>query len=522
MPDREPLLISALPPSRAHKRAALGVAVFLLAAFLVTVPFASVPLQQINVFIPLVATVMFLNDSITASLPLAQFSVVRSRALLVLANGYLFTALLIVPYALTFQGAFSPTGLFGAGLQTPGWLFVIWHIGLPTSVIVYSLLRGAKHEAPQVSGSLVRPFILISIVGNVLIVLAMTWFVIRYQDILPVMVTSLNRTGWFWHYMTAIILTSCLTAVILLWRRGRSVLDLWLLVVSLAWLLDSILLNLLGGRYDLGWYANRFYGILSATIVLLVLLSESTMLYAQLAISVLAQRREREGRLMSMDAMSAAIAHEIKQPLGAIVTNANAGQRWLSRTPPALDKIGNTFKDIAADGHRANEVIQSVRAMFATGEQSRTLLDANELIRETIALVRAELEAAKVAIQLELDAKLPSVSAHRGQLQQVILNVVTNAADAMRSVMDRARVLRIESKHLQSNGLEVSVKDSGTGIESKNIDRIFEPFFTTKSNGMGMGLAICRSIVEAHGGTLSVSAGAPHGCVFRIVLPSNQ
>jgi signal transduction histidine kinase len=288
-----------------------------------------------------------------------------------------------------------------------------------------------------------------------------------------------------------------------------------------AWLIETVLLSTTAYRFSLVWYAGRIYGLLSSSFVLLVLLSESTMLYARLALSVLAQRREREGRLMTLEAMSAAIAHEIKQPLGAIVANANAGQRWLGKAPPALDKIADTLKDIAADGHRASEVIQSVRAMFTASEQARTRLDANELIRETIALVRSELEAAKIAVQVELDPKLPSVSAHRGQLQQVILNVVTNAADAMRTVMDRARVLRVESRPFQSSGLEMSVKDSGGGIEPKNIERIFDPFFTTKSNGMGMGLAICRTIVEAHGGALSVSAGAPHGCVFRIVLPSN-
>ena len=126
------------------------------------------------------------------------------------------------------------------------------------------------------------------------------------------------------------------------------------------------------------------------------------------------------------------------------MANASAGQRWLSRAPPALDRIADTLKDIAADGHRAGEVIQSVRAMFAAGEQARTRIDANELIRETIALVRVELEAAKIAVQVELDPEVPSVSAHRGQLQQVILNVVANAADAMRMVGNRARVLRVE------------------------------------------------------------------------------
>jgi PAS domain S-box-containing protein len=222
-------------------------------------------------------------------------------------------------------------------------------------------------------------------------------------------------------------------------------------------------------------------------------------------------------RHTTLEAMSAAIAHEIRQPLGAIVANANAGLRWLTRTPPGLDEARDTFKDIAVAGHRADEVVQSVRAMFGRIDQAGVALDVNELIRETIALVRGDLEAVSVSIELELASQVPLIPGHRGQLQQVILNLVTNAAEAMRTVTERA--LRIRSKPFNSNGLEVTVEDSGTGIQQKDIGRIFDAFFTTKANGMGMGLAICRLVVEAHGGTLSVSPVAPHGAAFRITLP---
>jgi PAS domain S-box-containing protein len=222
-------------------------------------------------------------------------------------------------------------------------------------------------------------------------------------------------------------------------------------------------------------------------------------------------------RHTTLAAMSAAIAHEIKQPLGAIVANANAGLRWLTGTPPNLDEARDTFKDIAVAGHRADEVIQSVRAMFSQTDQAEVTLDVNDLIRETIALARDDLEAASVSVKLELASQVPLISGHRGQLQQVILNLVTNAAEAMRTVTERA--LRIGSKQFNTNGLEVTIEDSGTGIQQKDIGRIFDAFFTTKSNGMGMGLAICRLVVEAHGGTLSVSPVIPHGAAFRITLP---
>jgi PAS domain S-box-containing protein len=222
-------------------------------------------------------------------------------------------------------------------------------------------------------------------------------------------------------------------------------------------------------------------------------------------------------RQATLAVMSAAIAHEIKQPLAAIVANANAGLRWLTKTPPSLDEACATFKDIAAAGHRMNEVIESIRTMFSRTHQSEFALDMNELIRETIALVRGDLEAASVDVELEMASQLPLISGHRGQLQQVILNLVTNAAEAMRTVT--GRTLRVASKQSNSNGVEITVKDSGTGIQQNDIDRIFDAFFTTKANGMGMGLAICRSIIEAHGGTLSVSSVVPHGAAFRITLP---
>lgn len=216
-------------------------------------------------------------------------------------------------------------------------------------------------------------------------------------------------------------------------------------------------------------------------------------------------------------AMSAAIAHEISQPLAAIETSASAGHRWLNRATPDLGEARAAFARIAANGRRANEVVHSVRGMVAKAERAEAPLDIGELIRETIALVRDDLEAAGIVVQLELAAQLPVILAHRGQLQQVILNVITNAADAMRAVTDRGRVLTVRCGS-EANNVAVSVQDSGTGIDPKDIERIFDPFFTTKTTGMGIGLAICRMIIQAHGGRLSALPAIPHGSVFRIVF----
>jgi PAS domain S-box-containing protein len=234
-------------------------------------------------------------------------------------------------------------------------------------------------------------------------------------------------------------------------------------------------------------------------------------------------RRElgQVARRTTLAAMTATIAHEIKQPLGAAVTNANAGLRWLARSPPDLTEVRDTLTNIAADCHRASELIQSVRAMFAKNEQAGAPIDINALVRETIAVLRSDLEAAGVAVRFDLSPQLTPLSGNKVQLQQVVLNIVSNAIDAMRPVTDRARVLAVKSAS-KSDDIVVTIEDTGMGVEAQYVDRVFEPFFTTKANGMGMGLAICRSIVEAHGGRLSMSPGVAHGSAFHVHLPGSQ
>jgi signal transduction histidine kinase len=275
-------------------------------------------------------------------------------------------------------------------------------------------------------------------------------------------------------------------------------------------------------RFSVGFYAARVYSFLAGAIVLVVLLSETTTLYSKLARSIKMQRHEREGRHLSMDATAASIAHEVKQPLAAIVANSDAAIRWLSKTPPDLDEALEGLRSVVRDGNRASEIISGIRAMFKRSMAEKVSLDGNEIIREAIALIQSEIQKWQVSVRTELIEGLPRVVADKVQLQQVILNLVTNAVDAMSSVSDRTRVLHVRSELHRSDGVLITVEDSGPGIAPEDIERIFEPFFTTKSNGMGMGLSICRSIVEAHGGRLTALPTQPHGSAFRIVLPASS
>jgi putative pyrimidine permease RutG len=229
----------------------------------------------------------------------------------------------------------------------------------------------------------------------------------------------------------------------------------------------------------------------------------------------------RAAQLTTMEEAAASIAHEIKQPLTAIIMHGNAGTRWLANQPPGIEEATAALKHIVADGHRATQVIDSMRAMFRKdGAQNAEVLDLNEVVRDVLALLREELEAQGVTVRLELAGGLPQVRGDRIQLQQVVLNLVTNAVEAMSALPDRPRVLQVATSLEAPEHVVMAISDSGVGIDPKNVERIFDPFFTTKLRGMGMGLSICRSIVETHEGRLWVSPGTPQGAVFHVRLPS--
>jgi len=234
-----------------------------------------------------------------------------------------------------------------------------------------------------------------------------------------------------------------------------------------------------------------------------------------------AERAEfaRVERLTTMGEMAASIAHEVNQPLAAIVASGNAGLRWLGNATPDLGRVHGVLQRVVRDGLRASEIVGSVRAMFRKDVGERGPIDVNDLVAEVLALLNSELRYEQVSVQVRLGDGLPGVLADRVQLQQVFVNLLTNGIDAMRSVRDGPRLLRVGGQVVESDGVLITVADTGPGIDPEVRDRIFDPFFTTKPNGMGLGLSICRSIVEAHGGRVWVSPGNPHGTVFQLMLP---
>ena len=218
----------------------------------------------------------------------------------------------------------------------------------------------------------------------------------------------------------------------------------------------------------------------------------------------------RVARLTTVGAMAGTIAHELNQPLAAIVSNGSAGLRWLDRPEPNLEEARLAFERVVSEGHRAAHIITGIRAMFRKDSGDSSPVAVNELVCDVDSTSLGELKSRRVSLALQLLDDLSAVQADRVQLQHVLLNLFTNAVDSLASVTDRPDMLCVRSEHLEG-WVVISVQDSGTGIAPEHAERMFNAFFTTKPNGIGLGLSICRSIVESHGGQLSVFPAHPHG-----------
>ena len=226
-------------------------------------------------------------------------------------------------------------------------------------------------------------------------------------------------------------------------------------------------------------------------------------------------------RVTTLGELAASIAHEVNQPLAAIVTNGEVCMRWLDREVPDLAEVRERVGGMISDGRRASEIIQRLRSLSKKTETQKAALDINGAISEVIPLVQQEVLSHRVSLRLDLAPTLPAVLGDRVQLQQVIINLIVNGMEAMAPVTDRPRELLVRSQRDDSGQVLVAVEDAGVGIDSENANKLFNAFFTTKPSGMGMGLSICRSIIENHGGTLWASSNAGPGATFQFVLPSH-
>ena len=255
------------------------------------------------------------------------------------------------------------------------------------------------------------------------------------------------------------------------------------------------------------------------TYVLAALFAERRESERRLARANMLLEGERDNKLMSAQAIAGALAHEVRQPLTGIVTNASAALRWLARNPPDHDKLRGALNRIQSNSHRTSEVFDAMRTLFRKGDEGRERIDLNEIIVEVLQSLRKELKDHEIETRSEL-TDLPPVDGHRGQLREAMFNLIRNAVEAMDTTTDRSRVLRVRTELRGPDAIAVTLEDSGPGIDPQKLESIFTAFLTTKSHGMGLGLAICRMIAEHHGGQLTASSDGKSGALFQLVLPT--
>src|SRR5258705_4590533 len=515
-----PLVIATMPATERQRTIAVGIVILLTVAAAVIAPFASIQVARVDAFIPVLQTVVSVADLITAVLLFAQFSIQPQLALLALASGYIFSGSFAFLQTLAFPGAYAPAGLIGDGPNTPAWIYVLWHTTFPAAILAYALSKDTIGVG-KLPGRSTTATIILTVACVVAVIAGLTWIVTAKTEYLPVLFTTDVRfqTRLGNQINVALWLVGATALTVLLFRR-RPILDLWLMVTLLAYM-PNFLVAIIGSsiRFTIGWYAARGFILVGSCMLLTVLLVETTLLYSRLASAIILRRRERTNRLLSVDAITAAIAHELRTPLGAISLNANTALSQLRSNPPELEEMDEILTEIDAESHRAAAIISSVRQLSKTTPDRRAPTRVEDVARLVLRLLQHDLQINEVSVATEFQDNLPEVHLDDTQLQQVLLNLIKNAIDAMSSVAPEARRLRLTTRFNGHSTVMLSVQDSGPGIPVQDRERIFDPFVTTKSGGLGMGLAICFTVVENHGGKLRLVKSDSDGSVFELAIP---
>ena len=540
---RELAYLSRAPATAAQRRLALAIVILSAAAFIPAVPFARLPLAKVPAFIPSYEAALALSDLITAVLLFGQFARLRTTALLALASGYLYDALIIVPHAFTFPGVFSPTGLLGAGSQTTAWLYCFWHAGFPLFVLLYGVLgwRGEK----RVRGA-AGPIIAAAVAGVAALVGGLTLLTTIGHDLLTVIIVNGDYSLLVSKGVSPALWLLSLLALIVIWRkREHSVLDLWVGVVLCAWLLDIALSAVVGSsRYDLGWYAGRTYGLLAVTFVLTVLLVETNSLYGRLERSLddledrhraleqstveLERSQEQLRHSQKMQAvgqLTGGVAHDFNNLLTAIIANVDLLDKLPGSTPQH-----HVFA--AAALRSASRGARLVKQLLAFGRRQMLrpeIADLNRLLAEFVPLLRRAV-GEPIEIELHQDPELWLCSVDAAQFESALLNLALNARDAMRNG-GRLVIETRRATHEQGDGgdlewkpgkyVAVSVADTGIGMPAHVRERAFEPFFTTKASGEGSGLGLSQvyGYVKQLGGNVTIDSVEDAGTTVTIYLP---
>ena len=564
-------LLITWPAGPVERRSAWVVVLLSLLFFAGVAPFAKQPLQPVWAFIPIYESALIVNDSITALLLFGQFRLSRSRAVLVLAAGYFFSALATVAHGLSFPGLFAPSGLLGAGPQSTAWLYMAWHGGFPLFVIGYALLRGSAREAltrPIDSGHVIAGTCAAVAVAVTIFTL---WATVGHDALPPIMVGN--------HYtpiMLGVVSTVgvlCVLAMAVLWRRRlHAVLDLWLLVVMCAWLLDVALSAMLNaGRFDLGFYAGRVYGLLASSFVLAVLLLENGLLHARLTqahaheqrrasdLQTLSERleslngqlgesnRQLQEQTRLKSEFLANMSHELRTPLNAVIGFSELlKDEMVGRLS---DQQRSFATHIFQGGHHLLELINEILDLskIEAGKMDVTLdrVQLESLLADVLAMLATQANAKRIELKLDPHGAVGELLADRRRLKQLVLNLVSNAlkftptggqvvlgaalvdraraASALPGFRDGMRMSLPSTEHAQF--VEISVSDTGIGIGQHDMRKLFTPFtqianrLTQSAEGTGLGLVMVHRLAELHGGTVAVTSEEGRGTCFTVWLP---
>lgn len=511
-----PILLSVQRASGTQRRAALAVSLLLLVAFATTLPFATIPGPSTPALFIVQMVWVGINDLITAALLFGQYSIQPARGLNILAGGYLFTALTAIPYALSYPGGFSETGLLPGPLSPP-WLFVGWYVALPLAVIAYGL--SSDRGGPDARSSIPLT-IFAAIVATAVLVLIVT---AGYDWLPPVRGTDGNYTLIIQIILDAWAALALVALLVLSRRRPYSVLDTWLMVAALAWLCAMMI----GGgvlpthRYDIGNDVSRAFYVLASTFVLLVLLSEMTALYARVF-------RDRERRLKEMQAVLvhlsrvnelgqnvSSLIHEVNQPLSAICNYLGAVIHLIETSN--AERLKPILERAAEQAIRATDIVRHLRDFIANRESDKRTDDVTGVLRDAVRLALVGITAEAPAIEMRCAPNASTAFFDRVQVEQVVFNLVRNAIEAMANAA--RRVLAITAAPTADNNMvEIRIADTGPGLPPAVRERLFEPFVTSKPTGLGIGLSICRVIIEEHGGQLEAYDNPGGGTVFRFTL----